>query len=511
MSTAKALGSIHKSLAPPLNLRRHDRDHRAHVVQFYADDDFLVDSVARFVGTALGGCDSAIVIATGTHREGLERRLRSRGFDTAAAIRQGRLTSLDAGETLSSLSVIGWPDTKRFADVVGGLVTRARNAAGGDSARVAVFGEMVALLWEEGKPEAAIHLEQLWNELAKTHPFSLQCGYRINDFYREMDGQAFLKICEEHSSVFPVESYTELLTEEERLRNVAQLQQRAQALENEIAERKRVEQELRTAHDELEQRVVERTCELQQKNRQIQAQAETLESANRSLRDLSAHLLRVQDDERRRIARDLHDSTGQTLALLSMNLSGLQTKALKFSPDLAKAVSENSEIVNQVVGELRTMSYLLHPPLLDEVGLRSALHWYAEGFAQRSGIQVHLELAGDLGRLSRGLETAIFRVIQECLTNIHRHSGSPTATIRLYQDDGNITLEVEDAGKGMPLEKLSNGASSGLSGLGLRGMRERIEDFRGRLEIVSYEKGTHIKVAIPVSPESRTANAADTI
>jgi signal transduction histidine kinase len=259
-----------------------------------------------------------------------------------------------------------------------------------------------------------------------------------------------------------------------------------------------VERELRQAHDELEKRVMERTAELEQKNLQIVKQAEILEGANQGLRQLSARLLRVQDDERRRIARDLHDSTGQTLAVLNMNLSALETDAQKISPALARAISENAAIVHQVSDELRTMSYLLHPPLLDEMGLESALRWYVEGFGQRSGVQVHLDWAGDLGRLSRDLETAIFRVVQECLTNIHRHSGSATAAIRLYRCAGSVAIEIEDAGKGISPEKLSKVVSTGMPGLGLRGMRERVQDFGGAFEIASHEKGTHIRVVIPV-------------
>ena len=182
-----------------------------------------------------------------------------------------------------------------------------------------------------------------------------------------------------------------------------------------------------------------------------------------------------------------------------MNLSALETQAQQISPQLAKGIAENARIVNQVSGELRTISYLLHPPLLDEMGLESALRWYVEGFAKRSGIQVSLDLACDFGRLSADLETAVFRVIQECLTNIHRHSDSSTAAIRLYQFSGKLVLQVRDHGKGIATEKLSKIASSaGVTGVGLRGIRERIKDFNGELEIASGEDGTQVKVAIPL-------------
>jgi signal transduction histidine kinase len=510
MSMTKIPGATGAALAPPLAWGEFDQ--RGHVAQFYAEDDFLIDSTSRFLGTALGAGDSALVVATPAHREGFARQLKLRGLDVASAVAQGRYVSLDAAETLSKLLQDGWPDAARFAELIGGWIKRVGNAAGTENSCVAVFGEMVALLWTAGKSEAAIRLEHLWNDLGKTHTFSLRCGYPIKEFNRSEHGEPFLKICDAHSGVIPGESYTARLSQEKRLRNITHLQQRAQALENEIEGRKRVEQALRPAHDELEKRVLERTAELRQKNLQIQKQAEVLESANQGLRQLSARLLHVQDEERRRIARDLHDTTGQTLALLSMNLSALETEAEKVSPVLAKAISENTEIANQVSGELRTMSYLLHPPLLDEMGLESALRWYVDGFARRSGIEVNLELAGDFGRLSRDLETAIFRVIQECLTNIHRHSGSPTATIRLYQAFGKATLEVEDEGKGIAPEKLPKLASSGVCGVGLRGMRERIKDFCGEFEIGSREKGTHIKVSVPLAvsaPESRLSSRAD--
>ncbi len=497
MSTTKPLGSLDESRVPPPEWREQDR--RSHVAQFYADDAFLLKTLSRFIGTALGAGDSAIAIGTPEHCEALARNLKRRGLDMARIAAQGRYVTADAAETLSKFVVDGWPDAVLFAEVIGGLVVRTKAKAESREQRLAVFGEMVTLLWTQGKLEAALHLEQLWNDLARVHSFDLHCGYPLKEFYREDHGDLFLKICQEHSTVIPGESYAALATEEARLRNITLLQQRAQALENEITERKRAEQELRLAHAELERRVHQRTVELEAKNSQIVQQAEVLESANQSLRQLSARLLRVQDDERRRIARDLHDSTGQIVALLGMNLYALGVEAGKTSPELAKAISENIQIVNQVSGELRTISYLLHPPLLDEMGLASALRWYVEGFAQRSGVKVNLDLACDFGRLGRELETAIFRVIQECLTNIHRHSGSPTAAIRIYLSSGSLILEIEDYGKGMALEKQSTTAAPGV---GLRGMRERIKDLHGELEIASDEKGTRVRVAVPLADSS---------
>jgi len=497
MSTTKVPGSVGTSLAPPTIFGDHD--HRSHVAQFYADDSFLLESLSRYIGIALGGGDVAIVIATREHRDGLARVLKSRGLDVSAALKTGRYVSLEAAETLSTFLVDGWPDTTLFTKVIGDLIAGTKARSGGENQRIAVFGEMVSVLWLQGKFDAALRLEQLWTDLARTHVFALRCGYPIQGFDRHEHSEVFQKICAEHTGVIPSETYTELGSEEHRLRNITLLQQRALALENEIVERKHAEHELRAAHDNLERRVIDRTLELQQKNMQIQKQAEILESANRGLRELSSRLLHVQDEERRRIARELHDSTGQVLALLSMNLTALEQEAKGINAEIGRAISENVQIVNQVSDELRTISYLLHPPLLDEMGLLSALRWFAEGFEERSGIKVNLELDSEFGRASRDLETAIFRIVQESLTNIHRHADSTTATIRLAQSGDRVTLQIEDSGKGIAPEKLCEITSGGLSGVGLRGMRERIENFRGSFDITSGKQGSCIRVAIPIA------------
>jgi len=156
-----------------------DADEHAHVVHFYENDAFLVEEVSRFLGTALGAGDAAIVIATKSHREAFAQKLKSRGVDTAVAVAQGRYIALDAAETLAKFMIDGRPDAERFTALIGAVVARANKAAGGERPRVAAFGEMVAILWAEGEHEAAIQLEKLWNDLAKTHSFSLRCAYPI--------------------------------------------------------------------------------------------------------------------------------------------------------------------------------------------------------------------------------------------------------------------------------------------------------------------------------------------
>jgi len=241
---------------------------------------------------------------------------------------------------------------------------------------------------------------------------------------------------------------------------------------------------LRRAQGELDERVKQRTAEL--------------DAANHGLRELSARLLQLQDDERRRFARELHDSVGQMLAALTMNLSADIERLTK----TASSLTNSEALVQEMSKEVRTISHLLHPPLLDEAGLSSALRWYIDGFAERSKIKVDLEFPDDFGRLPRELEITIFRTVQECLTNIHRHSGSPTAKIRITRSGSRVRAEVEDRGKGIPLEKRIGMESAGTPGVGIRGMRERIRQLGGSLEINSDGKGTVIVARLPIADTS---------
>jgi PAS domain S-box-containing protein len=224
-----------------------------------------------------------------------------------------------------------------------------------------------------------------------------------------------------------------------------------------------------------------------------------------SLRLLSGELLQLQDQERRRIARELHDSAGQTLAALGMNLSLVESENGSMAPGATKAVRESIALVQDLSRELRTISHLLHPPLLDEVGLASGLRSYLEGFTERSKIRVDLEIPEDLGRLPQDLETAMFRIVQECLTNIHRHSGSQLARIRIGRSDGQVSLQVEDRGKGIPPEKREAMESGGTPGVGIRGMRERLRQLGGTLEVRSNVSGTVVAARFPVASISLVA------
>jgi two-component system, NarL family, sensor kinase len=215
--------------------------------------------------------------------------------------------------------------------------------------------------------------------------------------------------------------------------------------------------------------------------------------------DFASRLQTMQDEERRRIARELHDSVGQLLAAIGMNLSVVQAQVHKLDARAAGAVADNVALVEQVSREIRTISHLLHPPLLDIAGLASALRWYVDGFSQRSNIKVNVEIPEDLGRLPGEMEIAVFRIVQECLTNIHRHSGSDVAAIRLFQEGDRLTVQVQDNGKGIPAEKQRQLVDLDRGGVGFAGMRERLRRLGGTLQIESKENGTVVSAILKVA------------
>lgn len=575
-----------------------DAGAQAHVVQFYERDEFLISEVSRFIGTALGAGDAGIVIATKQHRDGISRQLASNGLNTSVATAQGRYVALDAADLLAKFMVAGQPDAERFRKLLGEIIERARKSVGCEGARVVAFGEMVALLWADGEKDAAIRLEQLWNALAETHAFSLRCAYPIRSFSKRDYSEPFQKICSEHSSVVPAESYTALLAEEERLRAVAQLQQKVQAFESESALRKSEERfrllvegvqdyaiysldangtitswntgarrikgytadeiigqsfsrfytpedvavglpgkVLQIAREEGHyqgegwrvrkdgsrfwcsvvvtavrddsgdvvgfSKITRDMTERKALMDRIQEHAEELEKTQQNLRRLSAQLLQVQDDERRRLARELHDGAGQILAALNMNLESVHD-AIKgqVAPQLAQRLAESIRLASQVIKETRTLSYLLHPPLLDEAGLRDALRWFVGGFIERSGIQTELEISPNLSRLSQELEIAIFRIIQEALTNIHRHSGSRKASIHLALQRNEVSLTIKDEGIGVPPAATLEGSSKNRKlGVGVAGMRERVLQLGGQFEIIAGNPGAVVK-AVFLLPSS---------
>ena len=463
---------------------------------------------------------------------------------------------------------------------------------------MAVFGELAALLWDQGRTEEVSRVERVWNSLLQSHSISLLRAYPQKLLDQIANVAPFLS-GDAPAGVALGGSLLGAAIDEERARSIAILEEKTRALERELALQRseerfrllveavmdyaifmldpngivsswnmgaermkgykaseivgshfsrfypeidvlngkpdwelviaskegRFEDEgwrirkdgtrfwanviitalrspngtllgfAKVTRDFTERMQTHRALEKEIADRK-EAQRQVHES-ERSLRALSLRLLHSQDEERRRLARELHDSVGQILAAMSMNLSIL--RAEKLGPTATKAVADNEELQSQAIVEIRTISHLLHPPLLDEAGLPSALQWYLDGFSERSKIVVTLKISENFGRLPDELEIAIFRVVQECLTNIHRHSGSRTAEVYLNQNAGQIELEVRDEGKGLPLEKKLALTSSGMMGVGLRGMRERITQLNGVIEISSTEEGTVVRATIPLN------------
>jgi PAS domain S-box-containing protein len=565
-----------------------------HVVRFYKKDSYLVQELSLLVGTALVNGDAVIVVATETHRNALARELKARGLEVARALAEGRYVPLDAFQTLSRFMVGEMPDPQRFAELMGETIALAKAAGGSDQPRVLIFGEMVALLWADGRHEAAIRLEELWNDLATKHSFSLCCAYSINDFNRHEDIEPFMRICAEHSSVVPNENYTALFSDDQRLRHIAMLQQRVQALENERELREseqrfrlfveavqdyaiftldtegRVrswnrgaqrikgyqaseilgehfscfypEEDLQAGKPQRELEIAAREgrvedegwrlrkdgsrfwanvvitalkddrgnvlgftkvtrdfTERMQAQRALQESEQRLQDSERSLRRLSHRLLRTQDEERRRIGRDLHDSVGQYLSGLKMKVDSLVSAAARNHTGDAEELKECAQLISDSLAEVRTISYLLYPPMLEEMGLKSAMGWYLEGFTKRSGIKTSFEISPDFRRLPAEVELALFRILQESLANVHRHSGSPTANIRL-QVNGSVILEINDHGKGAQLRDFEKPDQdwTGALGVGVRGMSERMRQVGGKLELSSTAEGTTVTATVPI-------------
>jgi two-component system, NarL family, sensor kinase len=243
----------------------------------------------------------------------------------------------------------------------------------------------------------------------------------------------------------------------------------------------------------------ETLCAVATELTEIMETNEALRVTEASLRQLSGRLLQLQDEERRRIARDLHDITGQEIAILSMSLDRLVRLVNSLSPEVKETLEDSRGVVRKMAEEIRTLSYLLHPPLLDESGLGSAIRWYAEGFQKRSAIQVTVVTDPSVGRLPAEVETALFRVVQESMTNVHRYSGSPDAEIRVTSDKGHVKLEVIDHGKGIragvprtPVEGVAT------LGVGIPGMRERLRQLGGTLDVDFGTKGTRVVATVPL-------------
>ena len=315
-----------------------------------------------------------------------------------------------------------------------------------------------------------------------------------------------------------------------------------------IGGRKRAEEALRESEgryrnlaEELDVEVQERTRELEERNAELLIETERVQ-------ELSRRMMQMQDEERRRIAQELHDSAGQTLTVLGMSLAEVEKSAealrgavgggaargvrgagkrgkgsakivgraarkkvapaatgvgideKKISAKLKQKIAETKDIVERLTQEIRTASYLLHPPLLDDAGLGPTLRWYVEGLTQRSNLQIELKVPREFGRLNREMELALFRVVQECLTNVMRHSGSKGAEISVAREGGGVCVMVRDYGKGISEEQLAS-INAGGTGVGIGGMRDRVKQLNGEFKVESDGKGTRVEVKLPEAEE----------
>lgn len=300
---------------------------------------------------------------------------------------------------------------------------------------------MVALLWQQGNAEAAIRLEQYWNDLAKTHSFSLLCGYPLGGFNREHHRESFARICSEHRAVIPAESYTTIADGNDRLRMIAYLQQAEQSLKSEATERLRTR-----AYSE----------EIKNQNQELIEEVRKRENAEAELRRFTRRLLTARDEEQRRIASELHENTAQLLAALSMYFSVLHEEKQSLSPRASAVVENSRDVAQRLLKEVRKLSYLLHPPTLADMGVGPALKEYVAEFAEYSRTRVKLEVSESLGRIARQVEIAIFRIVEEALANANQSSSSEV-TVRLRRLAKEVLVEIQDPGCGNPRRQIGAG------------------------------------------------------
>jgi signal transduction histidine kinase len=290
------------------------------------------------------------------------------------------------------------------------------------------------------------------------------------------------------------------------LRTAKRARNRQRQVQGLLLQEKESRLKLRSAHDQLEQRVKERTSELSRTNDELTWEIKERQRAERDLRNLSAKVLTIQDEERRRIARDLHDGVGQTLTSALMAVSQATSCPEPLPTGCQSGLRDTEDLLQHAVREVRTVSHLLHPPLLDESGLLSAVRWYAEGFSKRSRVKLTLQLDEQTERFGQDVETGLFRILQEALTNVHRHSGAEAVHIRITSTRGRLRMSIQDDGKGIPSDALLVTAN-GRQGVGLSSMRERSALLGGTFNVETNTRGTVIVVSVPLQIPKRLLSA----
>jgi signal transduction histidine kinase len=433
-----------------------------HIVQFYESDVFLSRKVYEFIQPSILAGDSGIIIATKSHRKAIEKLLAQGGRwnDVTRQNYPGTLLSLDADETLSKFMIDGWPDRKLFMEFLSEIITQASKNR---TVRVSAYGEMVALLCVRGQAEAALQLEQLWDDLSNYHAFSLLCAYPMHIFLGEEHAHRFHEICIGHSHVNPSEIYEELAGTPEQLhRTIATLQQKANALESEVLRRKKAEE---------------------------------------ILSDLAARQERIKEDECRRIAREVHDELGGLLTGIKAYVSVVIDRAASAGVPPDKLLGEAAHLADDAIDTMRRVISDLRPSVLDQLGIWAALEWYAEQIEERTNLSCKCKIAETAAVIETDPERSImlFRIVQEALTNVIRHAGASSVTIRAMRQEDYIEVEIQDNGKGIDVERLLDRES-----WGIQGMYERVRHFGGELKIIGIPGlGTNVALRLPM--ESRHA------
>jgi signal transduction histidine kinase len=351
-------------------------------------------------------------------------------------------------------------------------------------------------------------VEQLFEFLKKQQPWSDITVILLTHSGEDTTqvGSGLVYLFGAHGNVSMLERPIRVPTLISAVRSAVRARKRQYEVRDLLEQREQNERVLEEARGELEKRVRQRTLEITKVNSELRREISERLNAETALRQLSQNIVRLQDEERRRIARELHDSAGQYLSAVTLTLGQLARRLSSSDERNKELVQEALDLVGDCIKEVRTMSYLLHPPVLDDFGLVSALRWYVEGFSQRSGIHVRLDLAEEFPRFNREMETALFRIVQEGLTNVHRHSGGQKACVELRIHQQQISTTITDNGHGMPAEVLRE-VGKGQGGVGLMGMYERVKKLGGTIRIDSGDHGTTIKAELPFM-ESRESNAA---
>ncbi len=477
-----------------------------HFVQFYETDKFLLDSVSGFIGAGLGSGAVCIVIATKEHREDLALRLQSNGLDISFAQTQNRYLALDAVETLAAIMEDGFPNPERFVGIIGSEIERAVK----EGYHVHIFGEMVALLWMQGNQAAALRLEELWNELHSVHPFSLLCAYQVQGFAGEKYGEAFSEICQQHTHAIPDESYTELISSEERLQAITLLQQKAHSLQVEIVERKAVEERLRASEN--------RYRSLLEASQELATQREAFISL--IIHELKTPLTALQGN----------------IQLAQYRLTKLLSQQEQLPPEQLHMLEEVQTLLRRGEQQLRVQHRLIND-LLDvslmqenKLKLRLALCDLVE--LVRETVQdfqvaypsrlITLELAEQGPLLVYADCDRLQQVLSNYLTNALKFSpNTEPIHVGLSLEAGNVRVWVQDHGPGLSAEQqqhiwqrfyqarqtpVQKGWKAGL-GLGLYICQQLMSRQQGQVGVEStLERGATFWFTLPRSVSSLTTS-----